>query len=566
MKKLLSLLALVLTICSTVQAQMPNTNSPVGTKGVLKGREAIVVDLGGTIGKVAVATQNVGASDISSYGTRFIVEEVNDPSKNGLTDGWYVPSKEELEALYANLSFNGESSGLEWKVTESTVLQIPGNSFVEGGVSGHSGVYVSATADGDGLFYSFAFQMDGQHADYRTFGTTPAEWSNCAIRPFHKLPLDLADTKVAAKAEIDELVANETRTDVSSVGNAYKSRIDNATTCAEVEALLLEAKTDIEALARAKVIAKEAIDNQAKGSTDDAVLNIASTYKGQIDAAASVSEVITLRKNALRDIHALLMKVSALRLNFSGESVPVEKEHNLKDTEISYSADGRNVNFKVNGEMVTYPINMMNEMTFFNGTPQVALRANEDPTQGQEGKFYTTFYSGLEAYMLPEGVKAYAAEVDGDKVLLTKVAEGGEILPQGEAVLLYTQNGNNITMSVCEDNHQKSETNYFDGVDVAIEHHGAYMLSYAQLGLGFYPMKEDMKLAPNKAFLPWGGLNMAKAFHMVFVDEIDGGVNGIEGIDIETNSNAAIYSVSGIRQHKLQKGINIVNGKKVFVK
>lgn len=134
MKKLLSLLALVLTICSAVQAQMPNINSPVGTKGVLKGREAIVVDLGGTIGKVAVATQNVGASDISSYGTRFIVEDVNDPSKNGLTDGWYVPSKEELEALYANLSFNGESSGLEWKVTESSVLQIPGNGFVEGNI------------------------------------------------------------------------------------------------------------------------------------------------------------------------------------------------------------------------------------------------------------------------------------------------------------------------------------------------------------------------------------------------------------------------------------------------
>ena len=60
MKKLLLLIAMVLTVCSTAMAEVLNDESAVGTIGTLNGREAMVVDLGGTIGKVAIATKNVG--------------------------------------------------------------------------------------------------------------------------------------------------------------------------------------------------------------------------------------------------------------------------------------------------------------------------------------------------------------------------------------------------------------------------------------------------------------------------------------------------------------------------
>ena len=41
--------------------------SAEGTVGVLDGREAIVVDLGGSIGKVAIATLNAGATNTNDF-------------------------------------------------------------------------------------------------------------------------------------------------------------------------------------------------------------------------------------------------------------------------------------------------------------------------------------------------------------------------------------------------------------------------------------------------------------------------------------------------------------------
>ena len=93
MKKLLSFLALMLTICSTAMAETLTAESAVGTIGTLNGREAMVVDLGGSIGKVAVATRNVGAEKASdkmvsiTFGTSFNLGKGNDPNENGLTDG-----------------------------------------------------------------------------------------------------------------------------------------------------------------------------------------------------------------------------------------------------------------------------------------------------------------------------------------------------------------------------------------------------------------------------------------------------------------------------------------------
>ncbi len=71
MKKLFLFLALALTVCSSAMAEFLTSESAVGAIGTLNGREAVVVDLGGSIGKVAIATKNVGATDADPYGTLF---------------------------------------------------------------------------------------------------------------------------------------------------------------------------------------------------------------------------------------------------------------------------------------------------------------------------------------------------------------------------------------------------------------------------------------------------------------------------------------------------------------
>lgn len=265
---------------------------------------------------------------------------------------------------------------------------------------------------------------------------------------------------------------------------------------------------------------------------------------------------------------------NALRINFTGTGNPIETEHSLVGTQITFSDDGRSMNLSTNGARATYSlVDHVSGMMTFSGTPSVSLHANEDPTDGQEGKYYTTFYSGLEAYTLPEGVKAYTAEVDGEDIVLTRIegpltSSGQVILPQGEAVLLYSdelQDGN-WTMEIADPSSASPSTsNQFEGVDVATEQEAAnyYMLSYGQKGLGFYRMSDTMMLSANKAFIVQSPSAPAKAMRMVFADDVD----GIESISSDSaNPPIGIYSVSGVRLNNLQKGINIVNGKKIVVK
>lgn len=258
---------------------------------------------------------------------------------------------------------------------------------------------------------------------------------------------------------------------------------------------------------------------------------------------------------------------NALRINFTGTGNPIETEHSLLGTQITFSDDGRSMNLSTNGARATYSlVDHVSGMMTFSGTPSVSLHANEDPTDGQEGKYYTTFYSGLEAYTLPEGVKAYTAKVDGEDIVLTRIE--GDILPQGEAVLLYsnTLTNGDWTMTVADPSSASPSTsNQFEGVDVATEQEAAnyYMLSYGQYNLGFYKMGDSMMLSANKAFIVQSPGAPAKAMRMVFADDVD----GIESISSDSaNSPIGIYSVSGVRLNNLQKGINIVNGKKIVVK
>ena len=220
MKKLLLLFALMLTVCSTAMAQGLNEESAVGTIGTLDGREAMVVDLGGTIGKVAVATLNVGAktSTVGSttlytdYGTQFTPADANDPEKNGLTDGWYVPSKPELEALASHLTQNNNFHCVEWKVTETATLYLPSWRPSSGN---YKGSYVSSkkTKWTDyTTYFIYGFRMSATDFSYGADNYDESEYSDCAIRPFHKLPTveDLrtiwytsSDGKVVTPSEAD---------------------------------------------------------------------------------------------------------------------------------------------------------------------------------------------------------------------------------------------------------------------------------------------------------------------------------------------------------------------------
>ena len=189
MKKLLLLIAMVLTVCNTAMAEVLNDESAVGTIGTLNGREAMVVDLGGSIGKVAIALENVGATAEDAFGTRFSITSgatnFYDPETYKLKDGWYVPSQDELTALKSLLVWKSDNSAVYY--TNHSDLQFP----LRPSGQSYYGYYITSTTSVSGTYtdYAYLYIAYGDGSGTRSISMSEGHNQNdFAIRPFHKLP------------------------------------------------------------------------------------------------------------------------------------------------------------------------------------------------------------------------------------------------------------------------------------------------------------------------------------------------------------------------------------------
>ena len=88
-----------------------------------------------------------------------------------------------------------------------------------------------------------------------------------------------------------------------------------------------------------------------------------------------------------------------------------------------------------------------------------------------------------------------------------------------------------------------------------------YVLANKNHGIGFYKTGGSGKVPEGRAYLDNSGSSVKEAYLFSFDDE----ETAIANVNVNGN-NAAIYNMAGQRISKLQKGINIVNGKKVLVK
>ncbi len=79
--------------------------------------------------------------------------------------------------------------------------------------------------------------------------------------------------------------------------------------------------------------------------------------------------------------------------------------------------------------------------------------------------------------------------------------------------------------------------------------------------VGFYAVKEGTTVAKGKAYLEIANADV-KSFAFSFADQAD----GIETLSTSTLKGENIFNIAGQRIQKMQKGINIVNGKKVVLK
>lgn len=200
------------------------------------------------------------------------------------------------------------------------------------------------------------------------------------------------------------------------------------------------------------------------------------------------------------------------------------------------------------------------KLTTFNTTNEFAqnnkITSFNRPVKISSAKYATyvtpydvTFESSVTAYSV--------TEIGDENITLTEI-EGA--VPAGSAVVVKADEAKTYTATKTESaseltgNLLKAVTST-EGLDSSDGNY--YVLANGNNGVGFYPVTSGT-IAKGKGYLE---VEAGAKFYGFGGDE-----TGINDINVNVNANDAIYSISGQRLQKLQRGINIVNGKKIVVK
>ena len=180
---------------------------------------------------------------------------------------------------------------------------------------------------------------------------------------------------------------------------------------------------------------------------------------------------------------------------------------------------------------------------------------------------YATFSCPQDLNFTGSNLRAYIASGFNkatNQVLLTRVYD----VPAGTGIFLVGEPGETYKIAYSEStsyyvnlfvaNLQKSTVNATTG------NFSNYVFGEQDGDPGFYPIEDKVTLLAQTAYLqlPTSFVAAGVKVNVVFEDDI---IDGIEEFRI-SDEDATIYDLAGRRLNKIQRGINIVNGKKVLVK
>ena len=176
--------------------------------------------------------------------------------------------------------------------------------------------------------------------------------------------------------------------------------------------------------------------------------------------------------------------------------------------------------------------------------------------QAQYGTFCAPY-----AVAVPDGITAYTVSDVVERVLT--LDEVGTTIPANTPVVLFAENGLETVESFGIAESGDPTVGLLTGVyESTAAPVGSYVLQYLADKVGFYQVEEGQQptVGANRCYLTVSGSNLAKAFYF---DEDD--PTAIQTIDNrQQTTDGAIYNLAGQRLQKMQKGINIINGKKVL--
>ena len=174
-----------------------------------------------------------------------------------------------------------------------------------------------------------------------------------------------------------------------------------------------------------------------------------------------------------------------------------------------------------------------------------------------DAKFATTYFEGSDV-TIPNGVTAYAATVNDNKVVLNAIDEK---IAADDAVVLNAEEGYYsfipTTGAIKAANNDLKISNGSIATDAS---NYVYALAKNEDKVGFRKVKEGVNVPAGKAYLKVAVSAGVKEFYP-FGEEDATGIASPLG---ETGEGFSIYNLAGQNLSKLQKGVNIVGGKKVL--
>ena len=164
----------------------------------------------------------------------------------------------------------------------------------------------------------------------------------------------------------------------------------------------------------------------------------------------------------------------------------------------------------------------------------------------------STLYSPV-ALTIPTGVTAYVAEYNGTYLHLEEIAD---IIPANTGVILAGTASTTYNFDITTGGSASSALT--GSVAAIVRPDNSYVLSVGDYGLGFYG--DGATVIPGFKAYYQGSTNVKGFVGFEFDD-----ATAIQTIDNgQQTTDASIFNLAGQRISKMQKGINIVNGKKIM--
>ena len=171
---------------------------------------------------------------------------------------------------------------------------------------------------------------------------------------------------------------------------------------------------------------------------------------------------------------------------------------------------------------------------------------------------YATFVAPWNINTFPADVEVFAAQVNKNQEGFVHL-ESVTAIPAGEAVVLKGAEGTYTVYGTSEAVELGTENDLIAATEDVTADGTQYILAKLEGIVGFAEATPSTTIAAGKGYLVITGSDV-KPFYPFAGDD----ATGIKDLNNLKDLNGVIYTVAGQRMNKAQKGINIVNGKKVL--